>query len=258
MAAVSLHWLAQGLPWSSVPSSNLPMPTHQRVQPATPPILLRHVYDRALSLVCAYAWRCPKKTELVPFFDVNSSPPDASSPRRHLDIGVGTGFFLESAPFHNVSHIALSDLNPDCLEAAAARARRAHPSLSCETVQADFLAPDALSADKFDNTKFDAVSVMLLLHCLPGPPPPKATALVRLKHLLAEDGVLFGATVLGSGVKHNLFGRLILWWFNRKGFFGNSDDEAASFVEPLEEAFTSVNWGVVGTVLLFHARGPKL
>lgn len=230
------------------------------------PVVLRFLYDRfVLGVYFPYAWRCPTRTELIPFFKNNVSPeallsstPHATQ-RRLLDIGVGTGYFLEKAPLNKVSDLVLVDLNPNCLDAASARARKAHPYLTCSTIQADFLAPGGLPLDSVGGNKFDAISVMLLLHCLPGPSSCKVSALVNLKHLLKEDnGVLFGATILGQGFPHNLFGRFLMWWHNSRGIFDNREDDVASFVKPLQNAFEDVRYRVVGTVLLFEARGPKV
>ncbi|KAL1626847.1 hypothetical protein SLS56_006664 [Neofusicoccum ribis] len=230
------------------------------------PSFLSLLYDRlVLGLYISYAWRCPTKTQLLPFFIANSSPADhptkaspttdSSPPRRLLDIGVGTGYFLEHAPLTSLTSLTLIDLNSNCLDAATARVHKAHPHLACSTVQADFLAP--LPAAVGADGKFDAISVMLLLHCVPGPPSRKAAALVALKGLLKADGVLFGSTVLGQGVRHNLLGRFLMWWHNRAGIFTNRDDAAKSFVEPLQDAFDDVKWRVVGATLLFEARGPR-
>ncbi|KAJ7475896.1 hypothetical protein FB451DRAFT_1339044 [Mycena latifolia] len=139
----------------------------ERGAAAYSPTALRF-YDRiVLGLYFSYAWRCPTKTQLIPFFKANSTPTssDSTHSRRLLDIGVGTGFFLEHAQLASGSSLTLGP--------------------------------------------FDAISVMLLLHCVPGPPSRKAAAC----------GVLFGVTILGKGVTHNLFGRLLMWWHNRTGIF---------------------------------------
>ncbi|GME62537.1 putative methyltransferase type 12 protein [Neofusicoccum parvum] len=222
--------------------------------------ILRFVYDRlVLGLYCKYAWGCPTFTKLTGFYNGNvEASVSRSSSHRILDVGVGTGFFLEHAPLNQTEDIVLVDLNTNCLDTAAARTRKAHPHTHCATVHADVLADQPLSSDDLGG-QFDAISVMLLLHCLPGPPARKAAALIRLRSLLDEDrGVLFGTTVLGKGVKHNMLGRLIMAWHNSIGVFDNYDDEAQSFIRPLQEAFKSVKWSVVGTMLLFEARDPIL
>ncbi|KAK2005875.1 hypothetical protein LZ32DRAFT_611725 [Colletotrichum eremochloae] len=99
---------------------------------------------------------------------------------------------------------------------------------------------------------------MLLLHCLPGPPGPKVEALVRLgTRMLAEDGVLMGATILGDDAPHNLLGRFLILWHNVTGVFGNRQDDVETFVKELEKAFVKVEWEVVGVVLVFKASGIR-
>ncbi|KAK7530585.1 S-adenosyl-L-methionine-dependent methyltransferase [Phyllosticta citribraziliensis] len=218
----------------------------------------RFIYDRlVLGLYCPYAWGCTF-AELAAFFNGRvATAISLSSPKtcRLLDIGVGTGCFLEQAPLDDVKEVALLDLNAKCLSAAASRTRKAHPRTECSTFHADILEP--ISAEKLGG-RFDAISMMLLLHCLPGPPSRKGTMLRRLRDLLNKDGVLLGSTVLGKDVTHNVFGKILLWHINRIGGFDNYEDDVASFIKPLEDAFESVNWRIVGRTLLFEARKPKL
>ncbi|KAL0944619.1 methyltransferase type 12 [Colletotrichum truncatum] len=240
------------------------------------PIFLRYIYDPlVLGLYCPYAWQISSK-RLRKFFNdhiINATSrslsrdsqrhrkeliPGAASPRM-LDIGVGTGYFLKYAPISEGAEVVLVDLNPSALQAASSRTLQAHPQVTCKTSVADFLDPSAkgLSCEDLGGGRFDAISVMLLLHCVPGPPARKGEALVRLKSLLASDGVLFGATILGRGVKHNFMGRVIMFWHNLWGVFGNDDDDVESFIGPLRNAFEDVRWTVCGTMLLFEATKPK-
>ncbi|KAK6504333.1 hypothetical protein TWF506_002536 [Arthrobotrys conoides] len=231
------------------------------------PLVLGYVYDFLVhSLYCPYVWRC-SASKLLSFFGGNISYATASSSKlsqrqapRILDIGVGTGYFLEHAPIVDDAEVVLADLNPTCLEASKTRLIKTHPGTVCETIIADFLDLDeqGLLAKLRVSEKFDAISMMLLLHCLPGPPARKAEVLVSLRHLLQPSGVMFGATILGRGVNHSLIGRLIMYWHNSKGIFGNYDDEVESFIEPLKDCFESVEWEVCGAMLLFEAKGPKV
>eukprot|EP01057_Protomagalhaensia_wolfi_P000783 Protomagalhaensia_wolfi_Nauph_80__782@NODE_1450_length_1524_cov_636_907744_g1121_i0_p1_GENE_NODE_1450_length_1524_cov_636_907744_g1121_i0NODE_1450_length_1524_cov_636_907744_g1121_i0_p1_ORF_typecomplete_len264_score30_44Methyltransf_23/PF13489_6/2_1e12Methyltransf_25/PF13649_6/3_1e10Methyltransf_11/PF08241_12/7_8e10Pox_MCEL/PF03291_16/3e09Methyltransf_31/PF13847_6/9e09Methyltransf_12/PF08242_12/1e07Ubie_methyltran/PF01209_18/5_1e06MTS/PF05175_14/1_7e05NodS/PF05401_11/0_0001CMAS/PF02353_20/0_0008 len=213
--------------------------------------LLEYLYDLSVhSFTNPFLWKCPTNSYLVPWFNRLSS--FSTGPRRHLDIGVGTGYFLGKAPLTNVTELVLLDLNPNCLAAAAKRVHEAHPDLSCQTVQADFLSLDPLPL----TGKFDSISAMLLLHCLPGPPSRKAAAVARLSSWLADDGVLYGMTVLGKDVPHHILGRLWLWGLNARGVFDNYADDASALTEPLKAAFQEVRTEVVGTALLFEARKP--
>ncbi|KAK8157085.1 hypothetical protein IWX90DRAFT_314167 [Phyllosticta citrichinensis] len=219
---------------------------------------LRFIYDSlVLGINCPYAWGCPFM-ELAAFFNGRVATAILlSSPKtcRLLDIGVGTGCFLEQAPLDDVKEVALLDLDTNCLSAAASRTRKAHPRIECSTFHADILEP--ISAGKLGG-RFDAISMMLVLHSLPGPPSRKGAMLRRLGDLLNTDGVLLGSTVLGKDVTHNFFGKILMWHINRIGVFDNYEDDVASFIKPLEDAFESVNWRIVGRTLLFEARKPKL
>ncbi|KAF3913580.1 hypothetical protein ABW20_dc0107020 [Dactylellina cionopaga] len=232
------------------------------------PFFLAYIYDRlVLSLYCPYVWRC-SAAKLRSFFSGHISYATANSSTktpqqkvlRLLDIGVGTGYFLEHAPIADEAVVTLADLNPSCLEAAKARLQKTHSGAVCETIVADFLesGQGGLAAKLLEGEKFDAISMMLLLHCLPGPPARKAAALVPLRQLLRPTGVLFGATILGRGVQHSFLGRFLMYWHNSIGAFGNYDDDVESFIGPLKEVFDSVEWQIYGTMLLFEAKGPKV
>ena len=97
---------------------------------------------------------------------------------------------------------------------------------------------------------------MYLLHCLPGPPERKAAIFGQLKDNLEKDGVLFGSTILGKGVKHNWIGNMLMHVYNKRGIFGNVDDGAKVFLKELKLHFDDVDARIEGTVLLFTARGP--
>ncbi|KAK7519611.1 S-adenosyl-L-methionine-dependent methyltransferase [Phyllosticta citriasiana] len=219
---------------------------------------LRFIYDTlVLRIFCPYVWGCAALTELAAFFNRHVATAISQSSSRScrlLDMGVGTGYFPAQAPLDDSNEIALLDLNANCLSAAASRIREAHPRVKCTTFNADILEP--ISAEKLGG-RFDAISMMLVLHCLPGPPARKGDMLRRLSGLLNKDGVLFGTTVLGRDVTHSFIGRILLWHLNRIRGFDNYEDDVASFIRPLEGSFESVNWRIVGRTLLFEAKKPK-
>jgi SAM-dependent methyltransferase len=200
------------------------------------PLFLNYIYDHLThGLYCPYVWRC-SSAKLRTFFSNHilhataSFSSSLSSPTQHsqrptpriLDIGVGTGYSLEHAPIAEDTEVILADLNPACLEVAKSRVVKTHPGAVCEAVIADFLVPDqrGLLVELLGSSGIDAISMMLLLHCLPGPPARKAKALEGLRHLLRPDGVIFGAAILGRGVRHSLVGKFIMLWHNLLGVFG--------------------------------------
>lgn len=234
------------------------------------PLSLKIYNVGVFGIVSPYGWRCPAET-LVAFFSRNISQatqPDTSNSSapapRVLDIGVGTGYFPVRAPLTSETELVLVDLNTDCLENAQTSIERANPEVGCRAIKVvgDFLAQgeEQLSLyadDRLPPRGFDAISVMFLLHCLPGPPARKAEALVRTKALLRPGGVLFGATILAKNVRPNLLARFVLWMNNYLGIFDNYEDSAACFTEPLQKAFHDVKIEVIGCMLLFEARDPK-
>jgi methylase of polypeptide subunit release factors len=95
----------------------------------TPRVL--KLYDLwVLGVSNRWLWRCPT-SELLALYDAHASA-------NHVDVGVGTGFYLDRCRFPVARpRIALVDLNPDALAAAAARIARYAPAC----VRADVMAP---------------------------------------------------------------------------------------------------------------------
>lgn len=235
------------------------------------PLFLRNIYNTlVLGIYCSYVWQCPSR-QLRSFYNrrVSSAEEQVSvsvksgDTVRLLDIGVGTGYFLEHAPLPTGCEVTLVDLNDSCLETAASRVIKSHPSTLIRTLRADFLDPDAnntlaLSTKRLGEAKFDVISCFLLLHCLPGPPKRKVEAVIRLNRYLNTGGTIIGTTVLGKGVAHNFPGRLIMFWHNLLGIFDNYLDDVEGIIRPLENVFATVKWEIIGTTLLFEASRPKL
>ncbi|MET0938639.1 MAG: class I SAM-dependent methyltransferase, partial [Gaiellaceae bacterium] len=166
---------------------------------------------------------------------------------RHLDVGVGTGWFLDHCrwPVEN-PQITLLDLNENSLSTASDRIRRYAPA----TVQANVLDPVDLG-----DSRFDSIAANFLFHCLPGELKWKAaTVATNLRPYLASGGVLFGSTILGRGVAHNLLGRRLMRLYNRKGIFSNIEDDQGGLEQGLASELTDVEIEVVGAVALFAGR----
>ncbi|WP_285425568.1 bifunctional 2-polyprenyl-6-hydroxyphenol methylase/3-demethylubiquinol 3-O-methyltransferase UbiG [Pseudomonas sp. efr-133-TYG-103a] len=198
------------------------------------------LYDAwVLGISNRYAWRCPTKEVLLPFFRANAG-------LRHLDIGVGTGYYLANAQLPADTQITLLDLNPSSLEAAKRRIDRP----GTRTLQHDVMTP--IPGDEL----FDSISLFYLLHCLPGPLDAKAAIFGTLKHNLQPGGVLFGATILGDEAGHNGFGRKLMAVYNKKGIFGNRGDTQLGFEAHLRQHFRDVTLKREGKVLLFRAAQP--
>ena len=67
-------------------------------------------------------WRCPSQRILALY--------DRYITANHLDVGVGTGYFLDRCRFPNDRpRLALMDLNANCLDAAGKRLARYRPEV---------------------------------------------------------------------------------------------------------------------------------
>lgn len=201
------------------------------------PVFLR-VYDIfVLGFNGNVAWRCPPRG-LVRMYDEHVSG-------HHLDIGVGSGYYLDKCRYPTTSpDITLMDLNPNSLAAAARRIRRHQP----KTHRGNALEPFGLPA-----RTFDSVGLNWLLHCMPGDIATKAVVFDHCKTVLAPGGVVFGSTVLNEGVPHNPFSRWMMNLLNRKGAFTNQDDDLDGLRRELDRRFRSVQIKV-GSVAILSAR----
>jgi SAM-dependent methyltransferase len=199
------------------------------------------VYDLAvLGFNCRFLWRCPSRDILALYNESVST--------NHLDVGVGTGYFLDRCRFPDPRpRLALLDLNPNCLEVTARRLARYAP----EAYRANVLAPVRIEAPGFDS-----VGMSFLLHCLPGTIRTKAVAFDHLKALLNPGGVIFGATLLGRGDDPGPVARRAMRFFNARKVFSNEHDDLTGLREELAGRFPETSVRVVGSVALFRARAP--
>lgn len=196
------------------------------------------IYDLfVLGFSNTFAWRCPSSHSLA-FYNKHVSS-------RHLDIGVGTGYFMDKCRFPTATpSLTLLDLNRNSLETAAGRLARYRP----QTIQADVLQPLALPT-----AGYDSVSLGYLLHCLPGSMVDKAILFRQARHWLNPGGSLFGTTILGRGVSHNPLAKSLLRIYNRRGIFSNRQDGAAGLEQGLAAHFEQYTIEIIGCVALFAA-----
>jgi len=203
------------------------------------PLVLRAYDWYVLGLSNRLIWRCPTPV-LRELYDRNVSA-------RHIDIGVGTGYFLDKArwPVAKPS-IALVDLNSNSLAAAARRIRRYAP----ETVRANALEPLPLAG------QFRSAGLCYLLHCLPGSIPQKAIVFDHVGHRLAPGARVFGATILQGHAPRSRAAQALMDLYNRKGIFSNAADTIEDLEDALRARFTAVKIEMKGSVALFQAACP--
>lgn len=197
------------------------------------------VYDTlVLGLSNSLIWRCPSRT-LVDLYSRHLSA-------NHLDIGVGTGYFLDKASFPvSRPEITLLDPNEECLAVAVARISRYKP----RTVQADALIPWPETLDTFQS-----VGLNYVFHCLPGTMAEKTVLLDHLKPHLAPGATVFGSTILQGDVPRSWAARKLMAIYNSKGVFSNENDTRDALETALASRFEDVRIEMIGCVALFSAR----
>lgn len=201
-----------------------------------PPIL--KIYDLFVyGLSSPYAWRCPEQQFSALYNEHVSS--------NHLEIGCGTGYWLDRCHFpSNSPKIALADLNPNSLEQTSRRIARYHP----QAYVADVLRPLPI------DDHFDSIGMNYVLHCVPGNLTTKSVAFDHLKKVLNPGGIVFGSTIPFHGVTHGFWARALLSVFNRVKTFNNTSDNLSDLNNELSKRFVQVQVWTVGSVALFVAR----
>jgi hypothetical protein len=190
-----------------------------------------------LGLSNRFAWRCPT-TELLDHYNRHVTG-------NHLDVGVGTGYFLDRCRFPAAKpRLAIMDLNRHSLEHTARRVNRYCP----EIYRADVLEPIAPEIPAFDS-----IGINYLLRCLPGDMVTKQTAVRNLVPLLRPGGVMFGSTILGRSARRNALARALMQIYNRKGIFSNREDDLESLQSILQRHFGTWSVESIGCVALFAA-----
>lgn len=166
---------------------------------------------------------------------------------RHLDVGPGTGYFIELAAPPADTEITLLDPNPHVLKHASKRLAAWNPVV----VEADVMKPLPVEGG------YDSAALSFVLHCLRGPMSNKAVAIRNIADVLGPDGVLFGGTVLGIREPHSRSARAFLRAANKQGGFDNLEDTVDGLREVLDASFRHVEIERSGSSALFSATGPR-
>lgn len=201
--------------------------------------LLLSIYDvEVLMFELQYIFKCPLQ-KVMDFFNRNVSG-------KHLDVGVGTGYFLDKCTFPVRSPtIHLMDLNPNTLRKTSRRITRygpvCHQCNVLEPIQADLPV-------------FDSISAVNFFHCLPGTMLSKETVIKNLKPFLREGGVFFGVTLLGQGVDVGMLYRISNSMYNKKSIFSNLNDNAEDLELILKKNFKEYFVQIVGSAAFFLGR----
>lgn len=201
--------------------------------------LLLKIYNiLVLDISNRWIWRCPKRYQLRQYNQCVTT--------NHLDIGVGTGYYLKHCNWPALTCLSLMDLNPTCLTVAS---KAAH-ALAPQVYQADiFKSQEALGE------QFTSISMNYLLHCLPGSMDEKAIVIANAAAMLKRQGILFGATILSDDHLQTGLSRRLAGFYNKKSIFSNQQDDFASLNRILNMHLKDVEIKLSGCVALF--RGTK-
>jgi SAM-dependent methyltransferase len=154
------------------------------------PFLLA-IYDPfVLGFMARAVWRCPTPPVVARYRQHLG--------RRHLDVGPGTGYFIEQAAPPVGSEVTLLDPNPNVLARSSHRLAAMHPT----TIEADAMKP------------------------LPGGGSGRS---YRISWKLGSLSI--------TAERHTRQARAVLWAFNRRGDFDNLGDTADGLRQILEESF---------------------
>ncbi len=199
------------------------------------------IYDKwVLGFSNSLIWRCPTTKIRQLFTDHLSS--------NHLDIGVGTGYFLDKCATDPESRIGLVDMNENALKYASKRLARFNP----ETYKRNVTEPLLLACDNYDS-----VSINYLFHCLPGDIEIKGELFDEVNGYLNDDGVVFGATLLSQDIERPAAARMLMKYYNEKGIFSNEFDSLGDLMSAMSTRYRTFNVEVIGCAVLFWGKGPK-
>ena len=199
---------------------------------------LRYYDFVVLGVTNSLVWRCPTQ-RLIEQYNKHITA-------NHLDVGVGTGFFLDNCRFPSQTpRIALLDINQDALDFASRRIAHYTPETSLYNI---------LEPISTDMARFDSIGINYLLHCLPGTIASKTVIFDHLKALMNPNAVLFGSTLLQGGVSRNWFAKRLMDFYNKKGIFSNRHDDLDGLKQAFSQRFHDVSVKVVGCAAFFSGR----
>ena len=195
-------------------------------------------YDFVLGISNNYIWKCPSSL-IEAHYNANLSS-------NHLDVGVGTGYYLDRCRFPiNKPRVALMDMNLNSLAYTSGRLKRYQPEMYQQNV-----------LEKIDTPikPFDSIGANYLLHCVPGAITEKAIIFDHIKRVVNPGARVFGSTILQGGVERSWLAQRLMAFYNRKGIFSNTKDSLDDLKHALSQRFENAKVDVVGCVALFSGQ----
>jgi len=185
-----------------------------------------------------FVWKCSTR-KIISFYNTHIS-------NKHLDVGVGTGYFLNNCKFPGKNPIIhLMDLNMNPLEKTSERIKRYSPVIH----QWNILEPVQI-----DLPKFDSICISNILHCLPGDFNSKEIVFKNLRPFMNNNAILFGLTILGKDVNTGFLYKIFNSIYNKRLIFSNSNDSFADLEKILKSNFDYYELKLAGSVAMFSCK----
>ncbi|MEM7342659.1 MAG: class I SAM-dependent methyltransferase [Chloroflexota bacterium] len=196
------------------------------------------IYDWAVIGFLGQLWHCPAH-----YYQAHYQTHITDN---HLDVGVGTGYFLDNCRFSTQTpRIGLMDINPNSLNAAQRRIKRYTPEIYRQNI---------LEPLQIQPHPFDSIGLNGLLHCLPGTIEEKSVVFDHLKTLMAPGAIIFGSTLVNQGITKNRLQGWALHRMNRLKVLHNTTDDPKDLEMALAQRFKESQVRVIGCMALFWAK----
>lgn len=204
--------------------------------------LMLELYDFAiLKLSSLLFWRC-QSAQFITLYRSHVS-------RRHLEVGVGTGYLLKRAvfPSHWVQ-LYILDSNPQVLRHASQYLSRYNPTV---------VLCDLMSNDWPALPQQQSIGMNYVWHALEGTDEARAQVFGRLADYLTNDGVLFGSSVVGIHKAMPKLSQTVSRHWLQAGLFNNQGDNTTCLQRALDAYFDDVHIWQQGQVMFFVAKQPR-
>ncbi len=189
--------------------------------------------------VAPYIWDCPPDAFLAHYRRYVSP--------NHADIGVGTGYFLDRCDFGTCTpRLALIDLQPNCLEYAAARLARYQP----EVYVRDVCEPLA------GIRPFDSIALGGILHCLPGEMRQKGRVFDSLRRIARPGATIFGYTLVSDSIREGHARLFTACCLHRLRVVNFKSDHSSALTQELAARFVHYTVELIGCFAFFSATVP--
>lgn len=189
-----------------------------------------------------FFWRCPPQ-KTIELYQRNVAS-------EHLDIGVGTGFYLQTCDkLRNAKAVGIMDLNNNSLE----KTKGALEKIGVSSVAV--YHANALEGFPFQDAKYSSIGINYLLHCVPGSFDEKLGNIFKNLKTSISPGrsiKVFGSTILIDEDKHTALSKLVMRFYHKKGIFHNQRDTLTSLIEVCNQYSKNVLINVVGAVAFFE------